>query len=96
MPAFADAFYAIATTGIVPVHSDNGPGFARELLPRIFDPYVTTKPRGTGLGLAIVKHVMSRHGGQLRIASQVGVGSTFACDFPAELACTRGGAGRAA
>jgi signal transduction histidine kinase len=30
--------------------SDNGPGFQRELLPRIFDPYVTSKPRGTGLG----------------------------------------------
>ena len=45
--------------------SDNGPGFQRELLPRIFDPYVTSKPRGTGLGLAIVKKIVEEHGGRI-------------------------------
>jgi nitrogen fixation/metabolism regulation signal transduction histidine kinase len=44
---------------------DNGPGFQRELLGRVFDPYVTSKPRGTGLGLAIVKKIVEEHGGQI-------------------------------
>ena len=50
--------------GVVTV-CDNGPGFARELLGRVFDPYVTSKPRGTGLGLAIVKKIVEEHGGRI-------------------------------
>jgi nitrogen fixation/metabolism regulation signal transduction histidine kinase len=45
--------------------SDNGPGFPSELLPRVFDPYVTSKPRGTGLGLAIVRKIVEDHGGSI-------------------------------
>ncbi|HEY2808623.1 MAG TPA: ATP-binding protein [Steroidobacteraceae bacterium] len=44
---------------------DNGPGFSRELLGRVFDPYVTSKPKGTGLGLAIVKKTIEEHGGRI-------------------------------
>ena len=44
---------------------DNGPGFQRELLGRVFDPYVTSKPKGTGLGLAIVKKIVEEHGGRI-------------------------------
>jgi nitrogen fixation/metabolism regulation signal transduction histidine kinase len=45
--------------------SDNGPGFPRELIGTVFDPYVTSKPKGTGLGLAIVKKIVEEHGGRI-------------------------------
>jgi PAS domain S-box-containing protein len=54
-----DAAYAIISV------CDNGPGFQRELLGRVFDPYVTSKPKGTGLGLAIVKKIVEEHGGRI-------------------------------
>jgi len=47
------------------VVTDNGPGFARDLIGTIFDPYVTSKPKGTGLGLAIVKKIVEEHGGRI-------------------------------
>ena len=47
------------------VVSDNGPGFQRDLIGTVFDPYVTSKPKGTGLGLAIVKKIVEEHGGRI-------------------------------
>jgi nitrogen fixation/metabolism regulation signal transduction histidine kinase len=55
----SDAAYAVVTV------CDNGPGFQREVLGRVFDPYVTSKPKGTGLGLAIVKKIVEEHGGRI-------------------------------
>ena len=55
----ADAEYAAVTV------CDNGAGFPRELLGKVFDPYVTSKPKGTGLGLAIVKKIIEEHGGRI-------------------------------
>jgi two-component system, NtrC family, nitrogen regulation sensor histidine kinase NtrY len=55
----ADGAYAAVTV------CDNGPGFQRDLLGRVFDPYVTSKPKGTGLGLAIVKKIIEEHGGRI-------------------------------
>ncbi|MDR2215162.1 MAG: HAMP domain-containing protein [Nevskiaceae bacterium] len=45
--------------------SDNGHGFQKEMLARVFDPYVTSKTKGTGLGLAIVKKIAEEHGGRV-------------------------------
>jgi PAS domain S-box-containing protein len=45
--------------------SDNGHGFRQEMLARVFEPYVTSKPKGTGLGLAIVKKIAEEHGGSI-------------------------------
>jgi len=59
LDAGGDAVYAVVTV------CDNGPGFQRELLGRVFDPYVTSKPKGTGLGLAIVKKIVEEHGGRI-------------------------------
>jgi len=44
---------------------DNGHGFQKEMLARVFDPYVTSKQKGTGLGLAIVKKITEEHGGRI-------------------------------
>jgi nitrogen fixation/metabolism regulation signal transduction histidine kinase len=50
--------------------TDNGPGFAPKILPRAFEPYVTSKPRGTGLGLAMVKKIVEEHGGRIDIQNR--------------------------
>lgn len=50
--------------------SDNGPGFASQVLTRVFEPYVTTKASGTGLGLAIVKKIIEEHGGRIDVSNR--------------------------
>ncbi|MBC7602072.1 MAG: phosphate regulon sensor histidine kinase PhoR [Ramlibacter sp.] len=68
---------------------DTGPGIAPEHLSRLTERFYrvdrsrSRETGGTGLGLAIVKHVVQRHGAELRIASTVGVGSSFSIVFPA-------------
>ncbi|MHB1200181.1 MAG: phosphate regulon sensor histidine kinase PhoR [Polaromonas sp.] len=68
---------------------DTGPGIAPEHLPRVTERFYrvdrsrSRETGGTGLGLAIVKHVAQRHGGELRIESQPGHGSSFSIIFPA-------------
>jgi two-component system nitrogen regulation sensor histidine kinase GlnL len=51
---------------------DNGPGVPEELLPHLFDPFVTTKANGTGLGLALVAKIIGDHGGVIECESQPG------------------------
>jgi nitrogen fixation/metabolism regulation signal transduction histidine kinase len=50
--------------------SDNGPGFAPQVLTRVFEPYVTTKTGGTGLGLAIVKKIIEEHSGRIEVSNR--------------------------
>ena len=50
---------------------DNGPGVPEDLLPHLFDPFVTTKPTGSGLGLALVAKIVGDHGGIIECESQV-------------------------
>ena len=61
---------------------DNGMGIATELLPRLFEPFVTTK-EGTGLGLAISRSIIERHNGRIEVQSEVGAGTTFTISLPA-------------
>ncbi len=56
---------ALETEGITLSVRDNGAGIADAVLGRIFEPYVTTKPKGTGLGLAIVKKIVDEHHGHI-------------------------------
>jgi signal transduction histidine kinase len=69
------AVRASASDGKVRIDiTDSGSGIAPELLPRIFDPWVSTKPagRGTGLGLSITRDVITRHGGSISADSEPG------------------------
>jgi signal transduction histidine kinase/ActR/RegA family two-component response regulator len=67
--------------------TDRGGGISKDVLPRIFDPYFSTKLRGAqkgmGLGLAICHAVIQRHGGAIAVQSEPGVGTTFHLLLPA-------------
>jgi signal transduction histidine kinase len=65
---------------------DTGTGIDPQVLPRIFDPFFTTKPegQGTGMGLAVSYGILTRHGGSIEVASQVGHGSTFTLRIPTD------------
>jgi signal transduction histidine kinase len=64
--------------------SDTGVGIAAEDLPKVLDPFFTTKPegKGTGLGLAICRRIAQEHGGTLELSSEVGKGPTVRIIFP--------------
>ncbi|RMG28823.1 MAG: HAMP domain-containing protein [Gammaproteobacteria bacterium] len=61
---------------------DNGPGFAPEMLDRLFEPYVTTKSKGTGLGLAIVRKIADEHHAEVRAGNVPGGGARLCVRFP--------------
>ena len=70
--------------------ADNGPGIDPALLPRVFEPFITTKStgdqrsrRGMGLGLAIVRRIIQYHQGAIEVTSELGKGTTFHVYLPA-------------
>ena len=65
--------------------ADDGGGIADEDLPRVFDPYFTTRRTGTGLGLAIARKVVDALGGAIRIESRKGEGTRVEIELPAPL-----------
>jgi PAS domain S-box-containing protein len=62
---------------------DTGVGISEEDIPKIFDPYFTTKLKGKGLGLAVVHSILTNHGGHITLMSTLGVGTTFFIYLPA-------------
>lgn len=64
--------------------SDTGKGISEENLTRIFDPFFTTKPvgQGTGLGLSVSYEIVKKHGGEMKVYSKVGRGTTFTIKLP--------------
>lgn len=80
--------WSLTPEGALFAVKDSGPGIAAEHLPRLSERFYrvdrsrSRETGGTGLGLAITKHVMQRHGGELRMESVVGQGSTFKLYLP--------------
>jgi signal transduction histidine kinase len=64
--------------------TDSGPGIPAEHLPRVFEPFFTTRPKGTGLGLAVVKRIVEGHRGRVSVTSEPGTATAFVIDLPAE------------
>ena len=63
---------------------DTGQGIAPEHLPRIYDPFFTTKAarKGTGLGLSVTYGIVQEHGGTIEVQSEPGAGTLFHLEFP--------------
>ncbi len=64
--------------------ADNGPGIKKDILPKLFKPFFSTKSGGTGLGLVIARNIIKDHGGTIEIDSAEGKGTKFTVSLPAK------------
>ncbi len=76
----------LGTGGVLLTVRDNGTGIAEGVMGRIFEPYVTTKPKGTGLGLAIVKKIVDEHHGRILVENVKPHGATVSIVLPLKAA----------
>jgi two-component system NtrC family sensor kinase len=78
-------------SGIIIEISDTGAGISPDLLPKVFDFFMTTKNpgSGTGLGLAVCQEIVKEHGGKITISSQINKGTTVRIFLPTEPAAGR-------
>ena len=65
------------------IFEDTGVGIPHENLPKIFNPFFSTRPDGTGLGLSITKNIVEQNGGKIEVKSQVNLGTQFIITLPA-------------
>jgi signal transduction histidine kinase len=82
---------AADAAGVRVVVADDGPGIEPGDLPRLFEPFVTTRREGTGLGLATVQRILDAHGGTIEVESAPGRGATFTVRLPAASPAGTGG-----
>ena len=80
----ARSSYDVQRESIVLEISDDGPGIAADVQPKVFDPFFTTKEvgKGTGLGLTVAYAIVQEHGGRIRVASNAGAGASFYVELP--------------
>ena len=64
--------------------ADTGTGIDPEILPKIFEPFFTSKKTGTGLGLSITSDIIQQHGGEIQVENNEEGGATFTVCFPAD------------
>jgi len=76
----------MGTGGVLLTVRDNGTGIAENVMGRIFEPYVTTKPKGTGLGLAIVKKIVDEHHGRILVENVKPHGANVSIVLPSKAA----------
>jgi two-component system NtrC family sensor kinase len=77
---------ACADSGVEVEVRDDGSGIPADILPRIFEPFLTTKEGGksVGLGLAVSQNIIDRHGGKIEVQSKQGKGTTFTVTLPVD------------
>jgi two-component system NtrC family sensor kinase len=75
---------SLVNTSVVTTVADSGPGIPKQHLSKIFDPFFTTKGQGegSGLGLTVARRIIKKFGGDIRIESQEGNGTTCVVTLP--------------